>query len=58
MQQLSKNDFSKVVPIFSSITHSKPLVFSVIDGNMDGSIYVDNMKKPKTALVILYDMLF
>lgn len=58
MQQLSKIDFPKVTPIFSNITHSKPLVFCVIDGNIDGSIYVDNIENPKTALVILEDMLF
>lgn len=58
MQQLSKIDFPKATPIFSNITYSKPLVFCVIDGNIDGSIYVDNIEKPKTALVILEDMLF
>jgi RimJ/RimL family protein N-acetyltransferase len=58
MQQLNNSDFSRVAPIFTNITHSKPLVFSVIEGNNDGSIYVDNVENPKTALVILYDMLF
>lgn len=58
MQKLKQDDFFKVVPIFSDVKNSKPLVFSVIDRNVEGSIYVDNIENPRIALVILEDMLF
>jgi len=44
--------------IFEDATNSKPVVFSVIEGNTDGKIFVDNDKNPKTALIQLYDMFF
>lgn len=58
MQELNKSDYSIVSPLFSFVTNSKPVIFSVIDGNLDGKIYVDDIKNPKTAFVMLYDMLF
>ena len=58
MIKLEKKDYSLVSPLFNNVTNSRPLIFSVIDGNMNGQIYADNGTNPKTALVILEDMFF
>lgn len=58
MHKLNKSDYLEVSPIFSLVINSKPVIFSVIDGNLDGMIYVDDIENPKTAFVMLYDMLF
>ena len=58
MHILLKNNYHKVIPIYDMVENSKPVIFSVIDGNIDGNIYVDNIDTPRTALVMLFDMLF
>ena len=58
MHILTKNNYGKAIPIYNTVQNSKPIVFSVIDGNIDGNIYVDDAENPHTALVMLYDMLF
>ena len=58
MYKLDKKDYSKVLPAYESVTNSKPIIFSVIDGNVAGQIYADSCTNPKTALIILEDMFF
>jgi len=58
MFALEKNSYRFVAPIFEDTTNSKPVVFSVIDGNTDGKIFVDDNIEPKSALVQLHDMFF
>lgn len=58
MHKLNKNDYFRVAPIFSQVVNSKPVIFAVIEGNVDGRIYVDNIESPKTAFVMLFDTLF
>jgi hypothetical protein len=58
MVELKKNDYCRVLPVFETIKNSKPVIFSVIDGNVEGSIYVNDPENPETALISLYDMFF
>jgi RimJ/RimL family protein N-acetyltransferase len=67
MFTLNKNDYLKVAPLYADVTNSKPVVFSVIESNTEGTItigdkdkaiYVDDDINPQTALVNLYDMFF
>ena len=58
MHLLSKKDYAKVIPIYDAVENSRPVIFSVIDGNMEGTVYADNAENPQTALVMLFDMLF
>lgn len=51
MIELKQSDFCKVTPIFKGIDHGAPLVFSVIEGNNTGRVFVDDANDPTCALV-------
>ncbi|QOR35950.1 GNAT family N-acetyltransferase [Clostridium sp. 'deep sea'] len=55
MQLIAKKDYNKVKPLFKNIKHSIPIVFSLLEGNSKGVIYVDNINKPQTAFIYLTD---
>ena len=58
MLKLEKSEYRKIARLFEGVANSKPVIFSVIDGNIDGEVFADNDTQPLTALVVLYDMLF
>jgi len=51
MYELAKSEFDKVRPIFQSIEDSRPIVFSVIEGNTPGRIFVERPDNPSIALL-------
>lgn len=51
MFKLQKQDFARIKPLIKNISHSRALLFSVIEGNSKGSIFVDNIEAPNTALI-------
>ncbi len=51
MQELSSNDFGRVRPIYDKIEDSRAIVFSVIEGNTPGRIFVDRPDNPSTAVL-------
>jgi hypothetical protein len=50
MIELNINEFHKVIPIFEGIDHNQAVLFSVIEGNNPGKVFIDDMNNPKTAL--------
>jgi len=58
VDKLEKNDYSQATLLFEGVTNSKPVIFSVLENNVAGEVYVDDAVKPQTALVVLLDMLF
>ena len=55
MQLLAKKDYINVKTLFKKIKHSIPIIFSLLEGNSQGMIYVDNINKPQTAFIYLTD---
>ena len=51
MTLLQQKDYRKVDKIFKSVAHGIPLIYSVIDGNSRGKIYVDSDKNPQNAFI-------
>lgn len=51
MFELEPADFHKVFPIFRQIDHNIAIVFSVIEGNTPGRVFVDNHQSPTSALL-------
>ncbi|MEC9489248.1 MAG: GNAT family N-acetyltransferase [Halanaerobium sp.] len=51
MYELMKADYHKVRPLFCGINHNIPVVYSVIEKNSPGKIFVDNHEEPKSALL-------
>jgi RimJ/RimL family protein N-acetyltransferase len=51
MHLLSQNNYFKVIPLFESFDYNKGVIFSVIEGNSVGKIYVDNLEAPKSAFL-------
>jgi hypothetical protein len=51
MQELVSEQFDRVRPVFDPIEHSRPCVFSVIEGNTPGQIFVDRADTPSTAVL-------
>lgn len=51
MIKLHTNEYIKAAPLFSGIRHSTPLVFSIIEGNGKGSIFVDDANNPTSAFI-------
>jgi RimJ/RimL family protein N-acetyltransferase len=51
MQELSSSEFDRVRPIFDRIENSRPIVYSVIEGNTPGRIFVDRPDPPATAVL-------
>ena len=57
MFKLDKKDFSIASSIFTGSLLS-PVVFSVIEKNTNGRVFVNSAENPAAALIILEDMLF
>ncbi len=51
MLELSPTDVFRVAPLFQSIDHSQAIVFSVLEGNNPGRVFVDDAKAPTVALL-------
>jgi GNAT superfamily N-acetyltransferase len=51
MIKLNKEEYSRVLPLVREVKHNKALIYSVIEGDSDGSIYVDNAEAPKNAFI-------
>jgi hypothetical protein len=51
MIELNINEFNKVIPIFEGIDNNRAILFSVIEGNNPGRIFVDEINTPKCALI-------
>lgn len=52
MLELASKSYVKVAPLFEGIDHNVPLVYSVIEGNSTGRIFVDCLDAPSAALVV------
>lgn len=51
MQELTPSQFDRARPLYDPIEHSRALVFSVIEGNNPGRIFVDQLDTPCTAVL-------
>lgn len=51
MFQLRKEEYSKILPLINNITHSKGIIYSVVEGNTEGKIFVDDLENPKTTFI-------
>jgi RimJ/RimL family protein N-acetyltransferase len=51
MIELKPSEFALVVPLFSDIEHSVPIVFSVLEGTAAGRVFVDRAKLPRSAFL-------
>jgi RimJ/RimL family protein N-acetyltransferase len=49
--ELAQHEYDSVRPIFRCIEHDRAVVFSTIEGNTPGRIFVDHPGSPRTALV-------
>jgi len=50
--------YSLAASLFDGVKNSRPVIFSVLDNNVSGEVYVDDAVNPRTALVVLLDILF
>jgi RimJ/RimL family protein N-acetyltransferase len=51
MYELANNEFDRARPVFEDIRHDRALVFSVIEGNVPGRIFVNHPHDPSVALL-------
>ena len=51
VHEFSPEQFPLIAPLFASIDHSQAIVYSVLEGNSPGRVYVDDLKKPTVALL-------
>ena len=51
MIELKPSEFAVVVPLFSDIEHSVPIVFSVLEGTAAGRVFVDRADRPRSAFL-------
>lgn len=58
MNKLPIKDYKKVLPIFETLNNSQAVVFSVLEGNSPGEIFVDDISNPKAALMYVNDAFF
>lgn len=49
--KLRNKDYGRIMPLIKDISHSRALVFSIIEGNTQGKVWVDNIEKPRTAYI-------
>ena len=54
MQRLSVDQASKVRPLFRRLMESQPMCTSVLEGIYPGRVYVDNLARPRSALLTTY----
>ncbi|MCA9935653.1 MAG: GNAT family N-acetyltransferase [Anaerolineales bacterium] len=52
MIELNTNDFLTVSPLFKGIEHNESLVFSVIEGNSPGRVFVDRLDAPASVYLL------
>jgi RimJ/RimL family protein N-acetyltransferase len=51
MIELKPSEFAVVVPLFSDIEHSVPIVFSVLEGTAAGRVFADRADQPRSAFL-------
>ncbi|MTI47384.1 MAG: GNAT family N-acetyltransferase [Firmicutes bacterium] len=51
MFELHKNEYYRINEVFQDISHSHPIVYSVLEGNQPGKVFIDDIKNPRTALL-------
>ena len=51
MIKLNKSDFDIILPLTKDLKHNRAIIFSVIEGSLDGQIYVDDPQNPTAALI-------
>jgi hypothetical protein len=45
-KKLKENEYYKIIPLLKDISHSKALIYSVVELNSPGEIWVDNNEMP------------
>jgi RimJ/RimL family protein N-acetyltransferase len=53
MHELPRTEYPKVRPLFQNLAHSRALVFSLLEGNHTGRVFVDRMGDPRAAFLAL-----
>lgn len=51
MNKLNKSDYGKILHLAKDAKHNRAIIFSIIDGNLDGQIYVDDPQHPAAAFI-------
>lgn len=51
MFELKRKEYDKILPLIKDITHSRGIVYSIVEGNTEGKIFVDDYENPKTAFI-------
>jgi GNAT superfamily N-acetyltransferase len=52
MDELIQNEFAKLSPLLENVTHHRALVYSVIERNHPGRVFVSQKTQPTAALVV------
>lgn len=52
MEKLKKCDYGKAAGLFEGADHGIPLIYSVLEGQGTGNIYVDSVSEPQNALIM------
>lgn len=58
MIEIEATLYAKAEPLFAGITHNIPVVYSVLEGNSPGSVFVDDPQAPQLALIYPRDAFF
>jgi len=51
MLEMDASQFQRVIPLFRQIEHSIAIVFSVLEGNSPGRVFVDKLDQPSCAFL-------
>ena len=51
MIELGPSEFAAVAPLFATIDHNVAIVFSVLEGNAPGRVFVDDPGQPRSAFL-------
>ena len=51
MIEIEPSSYSGVAPLFAGIRHNIPVVYSVLEGNSPGRVFVDDTAAPRLALI-------
>lgn len=57
MQEIHESHYDRVKPLFGSIEHSRPAIFSVLERRLPGRVFVDRVENP-TAVIMMSDHCF
>jgi hypothetical protein len=52
MQELPPADFDRVRPLFEPIQYHRPAIFTVLEGNQPGRVFVDRVSQPGAVLIL------